>query len=218
MGARRLFCALMLGPELGGELARGASAALGLGGAERARGLAPVRPSDIHLTLAFAGALEPAAAERLAAELARALDGAPAPRLSIAGTDAFPRRGAERVLVARVLEPGGARLAELAARVARAAAEAGIELPDARGAKGAKGAGRPFAPHLTLARVRRDRRHRRGGVVVPERFFELDFGLPWQPSAAAWVESPGGGAPYRVLVEFPLATGAAGGAGGAGLD
>ena len=98
--------------------------------------------------------------------------------------------------MARVLEPGGKHLEELAARAARAAVEAGIELPDA---------GRPFAPHVTLARVREGRRGAR--PEVPERFYQLDFGLGWQPSAAAWVESPGGGAPYRVLAELPLSMG-----------
>ena len=197
MGARRLFCALMVGPELGAQLARATSAALGLPlgghGETRARGFAAVAPADLHVTLAFAGELDPAAAERLQAALARELSGAPGPRLTIAGTDAFPRRGWERVLVARVLEPEGQHLEELAARAARVAVGEGIELPDA---------GRPFAPHVTLARVREGRRGRR--PEVPERFYRLDFGLGWQPSAAAWVESPGGGAPYRVLAELPL--------------
>jgi 2'-5' RNA ligase len=193
MGVRRLFCALMVGPELGAELARATSAALGLLGEARARGFAAVPPADLHVTLAFAGELEPAAAERLQAALARELSGAPAPRLTIAVTDAFPRRGWERVLVARVLEPEDEHLAELAARAARAATGEGIELPDA---------GRPFAPHVTLARVHEGRRGRR--PEVPERFYQLDFGLGWQPSAAAWVESPGGGAPYRVLAQIPL--------------
>jgi 2'-5' RNA ligase len=188
----------MLGQELARGLARAVAEVLGSSHqASRSAGnLARVPAADLHMTLFFAGELEPAVAGRIEAELGQAFAELRPPRLWIAGTDAFARRGRERVLVARVLEPVGERLAELAARAARAAAEAGVALPDA---------GRPFAAHVTLARIREGRRGER--PRVPERFYELEFGLRWQPSAAAWVESPGGGAPYRVVAEFPLAAG-----------
>jgi len=194
-----MFCALMLGAELGQALERALAAALR--GAEQgalgrhARSFAPVRGADMHLTLAFAGALEEPAALRFEGALARSFAGAQGPGLELGRADAFPDPRRARVLVVRVRELCGTHLADLATRAVRAAEEAGVELPDGE---------RPFSPHVTLARVR-ERRGRR--PAIPEAFFGLDFALPWQPRAAAWVESPGGGAPYRVVAEFLLAEG-----------
>lgn len=191
----RWFLALMLGPELGRRLALPAAAALEL----PARGLRPVAPEDLHLTLCFAGPLSGVRAAELESALALALEEAPAPRLWLAGPSAFPAPGRERVLVVAVEERGGGEdLEELRERGLEAAGMACVPLPEG---------GRPFRPHVTLARVRAERSGRR--PRVPERFYDQDFGIEWQPSSAAWVESGGGGGGYRVAAEFPL--GAAGG-------
>jgi 2'-5' RNA ligase len=203
----RMFCALMLGAELGGKLERALGDALGPSGPSMGprgqRPIAPVRGADMHLTLLFAGALDGDPARRLGALLGRAFAGAQSPRLVLGRADAFPSPRRARVLVARVLEFGGTHLADLAARAARTADEAGLVLPGASAGR----APRPFAPHVTLARLREGRR---GSGKVPAAFLALDFALPWQPRAAAWVESPGGGAPYRVAEEFPLSDGSRG--------
>jgi 2'-5' RNA ligase len=117
----------------------------------------------------------------------------------LAGPSAFPAPGRERVLVVAVEERGeGGALLELRERCFEAAGMACVSLPEE---------GRPFHPHVTLARVRPERSGRR--PRVPQRYYAQDFGIEWQPSSAAWVESCGGGGGYRVAAEFPL--GAAGG-------
>ena len=180
----------MLDAELGARLVLPVARALGL----PARGLAAVRAEDLHLTLCFAGELLIGEAREFDSALALSLFEAPAPRLRITAPDAFPSPGHERVLIARVEEPSGAgHLAELVERAEEAAEIAGVALPEA---------GRPFEPHVTLARVRADRHGSR--PRVPPNFYGLDFQIDWTPTAAAWVQSPGGGEPYRVLGEFPL--------------
>ena len=186
----RWFLALMLGPELGLRLAVPAAAALEL----PARGLRVVAPEDLHLTLCFAGPLTAGRAAELESSLALCFEEAPAPRLVLAGPTAFPAPGRERVLVVAVEEARGGRdLLELRERGLEAAGMACVPLPEE---------GSPFRPHVTLARVRAERSGRR--PRVPERYYALDFGIEWQPSSVAWVESSGGGGGYRVAAEFPL--------------
>ena len=190
-GAERpsMFVALMLEPELGQRLADPAQRVLGV----PARGLSATAVEDLHVTLCFAGPLLSGEAREMESNLGLCLLEAPAPKLLLEAPGCFPRRGKERVLTATVREPGGERLLELAERAAEAAELSGLVLGDAR----------PFVPHVTLARLRVDRHGSR--PRVPPDFYALDFGLEWQPTHAAWVESVGNGEPYRVVAEYPLA-------------
>ena len=101
-----------------------------------AKGLKPVPPQNLHLTLDFLGEISPARAEKLCQSLAAAAATARPFRLAVKGAGAFPRRGSPRVLWLGVeREPA---LFDLAAAVRLAT-----------GSKEQK----PFSPHLTVARV-----------------------------------------------------------------
>lgn len=101
-----------------------------------------VRAEQVHLTLRFAGELDPGAAEALRAGLAGAAAATAPFEATVRGVGAFPKRRDPRVVWAG-LAPSG-ELAALHERVEAAAVAAG--LPAER---------RRFRPHLTLARLRR---------------------------------------------------------------
>ena len=136
----RLFFAVELPAEVRSRVARYAE---GL----RARAPADVRASweraeKLHLTLKFIGEVEAERAEGLKIAAASACAGGEPFAVTIAGTGAFPPRGAPRVLWLGVADSGGG-LARLHARLEEeCAAEA---FPREQ---------RPFRPHLTLARLR----------------------------------------------------------------
>jgi 2'-5' RNA ligase len=133
------------------ELVRSSAARI----AEVARAVLPgarcrwTPPETYHLTLAFLGEIDDAAAARLGDALAEALAGMPAVPIRVAGAGGFPAPEVARVLWAGL--DGGDALANLAARIRGAVRAAGLMLPDDR----------PFAPHVTLARCFRpcDARH-----------------------------------------------------------
>ncbi len=92
-----------------------------------------------HLTLQFLGAVPDP--DALAGQLRLALDGVDAPALALGGLGAFGPAGRATVLWVGLRE-GRDPLVDLAARVATAAAGAGLALEE-----------RPYRPHLTVARA-----------------------------------------------------------------
>jgi 2'-5' RNA ligase len=104
-----------------------------------------VARDNVHLTLKFLGAVEPARLDALAASLAGAVAGRPEFTLGLRGLGAFPSPTRARVLWAGV-DAGAAPLAALAADVDEALAALGM----AREA-------RAFAAHVALGRVRAPR-------------------------------------------------------------
>jgi RNA 2',3'-cyclic 3'-phosphodiesterase len=108
--------------------------------------LRPVRAEYLHVTLAFLGWQDEAAAQRIADAAFAATAGLPAPWLTPAAVRALPPRG-PRLFALELLDRDG-RCAALAGAVGAALAELGVYRPEKR----------PFWPHLTLARVKRSAR------------------------------------------------------------
>lgn len=179
--ATRLFFALWPDAALGARLARLTRTAV------RRAGGRPVAPADLHLTLAFLGAV-PAARLGEVVAAPRDLTLPPVP-LVLDRYGHFPR--------ARVFWLGAAATSpELAAFVTRLwQALAPLELPARPG---------PFTPHLTLCRK----------VTRPPEL-PPPPPLTWRPREfvlAASGPSPaatdaGSGARYRILHRFPAAPG-----------
>ena len=101
------------------------------------RGVRPVRPVQLHLTLHFLGDVEDAACAGLSEALAGVMHGAFS--IAIRGTGVFPPRGRPSVLWAGVAE--SAALSELHAAIGAALVPCGLEIER-----------RPYVPHVTLAR------------------------------------------------------------------
>ncbi|MFM8413531.1 MAG: RNA 2',3'-cyclic phosphodiesterase [Planctomycetota bacterium] len=127
--SRRLFVAVDLPSPLADRLA-----AL----APTGRGVKPVRPESIHLTLHFLGDVPVAAIPGLRA----ALDEVRASPFAVelAGRGRFPPRGPSRVLWVGLAPQ--ASLTALHAACGRAIQAAGLPVES-----------RPFAPHITIARL-----------------------------------------------------------------
>jgi 2'-5' RNA ligase len=130
----RLFVALVPPPEVIADLP------------PVQEGVRPVRPDQVHLTLAFLGELP--SAQPIASGLDTALDG-PAPRLQLAGAGRFG------TAVWLGLRGDLGRLAVLARLVQQVAIVAGVALER-----------RPWQPHLTVGRVR----GRPPTVIVPMHY------------------------------------------------
>jgi 2'-5' RNA ligase len=119
--------------------------------------VAPLRPSwpqvrwtlrpTWHLTLAFLGEVDEAAADDLGKGLGQAAAGMQQFPLALAGGGAFPNGPsiAHHVFWAGLAEAGKPELKTLADKVGEAAHKAGAPPPED---------GRGFKPHLTLARCR----------------------------------------------------------------
>ena len=105
--------------------------------ADPPRGVRPVRPVQMHLTLHFLGDIEDAACAGLPEALARVTHDAFS--IAIGGTGVFPPRGRPSVLWAGVAE--SAALSELHAAIGEAFVSCGLEIER-----------RPYVPHVTLAR------------------------------------------------------------------
>jgi 2'-5' RNA ligase len=106
------------------------------------RGLAWVRADNLHLTLRFLGAIEPAMLEPVRQALVAATAAIPAFTVRLGGLGGFPSGRAPRVLWASVTA-GSAELGTLYAA-----------LETALVARGLPGESRVFHPHVTLARAR----------------------------------------------------------------
>ncbi len=133
----RLFIAL--------DLPSGARAAIDAWGREELAdpALRPVSPVSLHVTLVFLGYRPEKEVDRLA-EIVGAID-APAPQAELRDPVARPERGRPRLYAIPVESSGIVKLRE--DLVARLAAE-GLYEPEKR----------PFWPHLTVARVRPEKR------------------------------------------------------------
>lgn len=164
----RLFVAVELPPEAVDALSRLID---GLRAAEL-RGIRPVAPESIHLTLKFLGNVDTNQVPDLTAAL-DALGPQAAPfTVELDGVGGFPDLGAPRVLwvgLAGDLEPLSA-LASL--------------IEDACESLGFKRETRPFGPHLTVARMRdsASREDRRGAGTI-------FAALPWNGGAGFPVDS-----------------------------
>jgi 2'-5' RNA ligase len=157
----------------------------------RAPALAWVKADNLHLTLRFLGAVEPAVLARAQEAMHVAAASASAPfTVELGGLGSFPDRGAPRVVWAGAVA-GGERLVGL-----HAALEAALV------ARGFPGEGRAFHPHVTLARAR----ERRGGARLEAllgpgpRFGRLEV------AALHLMRSDlgPGGSRYSVLAEAPF--------------
>ena len=147
-----------------------------------------VPAANLHFTLRFLGSVEPAALDRVRAELAAIRSQPFTIRLGPLGTF-----GGRRVRVVWLGLQKGGEGAEAAVKLAGAVESA------CRRAGGVPEV-RPFRPHLTLARSRD-----RGGCLLGE--------LPEPPAVAAWTADRivlyrsrlgSGPARYEPLVEVPL--------------
>ena len=145
-----------------------------------------------HVTLAFLGQVDQAAAARLLPRLERAAHRHHVFRLAFSGAGAFPAATRANVLWGGVSGDRGA-LAHLAQSVAAGASRAGAPPPDK---------GRRFQPHLTLARCR-----------MPADVTELvaalapHHGQAWTADRIHLIRSRLGGAGqprYTTLASWPL--------------
>ena len=102
------------------------------------RGVRPVRPVQMHVTLHFLGDVADDACKALRDTLALVRHGPF--RLSIRGTGVFPERGRPTVLWAGIADSQS--LFELHTAIGEAIVSCGLEIER-----------RPFQPHITLARL-----------------------------------------------------------------
>ena len=198
--ARRLFVALMLGEELGGQVASAVRNALRIqDGVRPPKHLKLYGARDLHATLFFLGATAETQRAALEEALDQATRGLARPELELSGGGAFPDARHPKVLWIAARERGPARIARVVDAVTVAASSLGFQ-PDPR----------PWTPHITVARVRggAPRGPRREATpLVPGAFFELDLRLPWQPEAVALVESVQGEEDaYRPVRTWPLSS------------
>lgn len=149
-------------------------------------GLRPTSPEGWHITLAYLGAVDAAAASQ-AVEVVRGclaeVAPRPAPRLQIAGAGRF----GDRVLLLEVSDDPPGALAGVVASLHTGLREAGFDLPARR-----------FRAHVTLARAGGRTRVRAGDVAridVPP--------VAWRPAAVGlWASAPPGQpGPYVVETE-----------------
>jgi 2'-5' RNA ligase len=150
-----------------------------------------------HLTLAFLGEVDEAAAEDLSRCLAEVAAGVPQFPLALAGGGAFPNGPsiAHHVFWAGLADAGKAELKTLADKVGEAAHKAGAPPPED---------GRGFKPHLTLARCRAP--VRLSPLVAAMEGFQ---GTPWPVTeillAQSFLRPERPEARYVRLGQWPLA-------------
>jgi 2'-5' RNA ligase len=152
---------------------------------EAAAALRWVTASVAHITLHFLGEVESAAADRLVSALEVAVPAAPF-EVALGAPEVFPASGPPRV-VWLPAERGGAELAALHGVLGGRLREAGLVVEQ-----------RPFTPHLTLARVRDQRRAR----PLAARFRDLHPApIHWRVDRATLFQSDlsGRSPQYRAL-------------------
>jgi 2'-5' RNA ligase len=108
--------------------------------------LRPVAPTALHVTLAFLGWQDEAAAERIAEETFGAAAGQAPPILAASGVRGVPPRRPR--LFALDLDDEDSRATRVQGAISDALERAGFYKPEKR----------PFWPHVTLARVKRGTR------------------------------------------------------------
>jgi 2'-5' RNA ligase len=112
-----------------------------LGDLAQVKGLKPVDPRALHVTLKFLGDVEEALVESIGKAMEGSCQGISPFQVEIAGSGAFPPKGGARVVWAGL--KGAEPLAKIAARLESSLEPLGFA-PEGRG----------FKPHLTLARVK----------------------------------------------------------------
>ncbi len=191
----RLFVAVALEPRARAAVA----AAVEKLRRHRALGAASVKwveTRNLHLTLRFLGEVETDASRAVAEALAPASP-LPAFRVTLGSFDAFPPRGAPRVIWIGV-QAGAPALGALREEVARRLAPLGYR-PDRQ----------RYRPHLTVGRVRRAGGGLREALTGGSSGSEIQV-VQWGVGRAALLESRLGpaGRAYRIVTEMPLAGGA----------
>jgi 2'-5' RNA ligase len=182
----RLFIALELPAEVRRSIVRWGDHAL----ADPA--LRPVDEQALHVTLAFLGSRP----EEEVQPLARLLNGlrSPAPRVCLAGAVGIGR-GRPRLFALHAESP---EAAALQAELVRAGEEAGLIEPEKR----------PFWPHVTVARVRPERRgsRRPGRVKDPPEEIPESLREPFRAVRVTLYRSLTGpaGAEYVPLAQVEL--------------
>jgi 2'-5' RNA ligase len=176
---RRLFIGLAPPIEIAEAVQAAVRPCFSAHDAARLRFLAPI---DLHVTLAFLGAVDEAAVPRLEDELARAFESRRSLALEIVGTGAFPTLARPRVLWAGIRSPHerDAELGELERAARQAAVSAGVAMLADGNA--------PFRPHMTVARLREHLQH---GAL--QRFLALAHCTPWRADELALFESSAAG-------------------------
>ena len=160
------------------------------------RGLRPVKPDGMHLTLRFLGHVPTARVELIVAEVSRVVKGVRPCALEIEGVGVFPDGGAPRVLWVGV-EGDLNLLRELHRRIGEALLGLGY-----------RNERREFSPHLTLARMV-DRAH----SIDRRRAREALFSARWESGLRVDVKAVNlvrsvlrpEGARYQRLALMPLA-------------
>ena len=151
-------------------------------------GLRPTSPEGWHITLAYLGAVDAAAAELAVTALDRCLveeAPRPAPRLAVTGAGRF----GDRVLLLELGDDPRGALAGFVASLHARLRDVGFDLP-----------GRGFRAHLTLARARG--RHRVRGADVDA----IDVpGVRWRPRAVGLWSTVPTGQPGSYVVETEIA-------------
>lgn len=155
------------------------------------------RPTQWHLTLAFAAAVPEYLLDEVAERLASAAERRRLGPLAVSGGGAFPDPDRARVLwagLAHDVPSDRDELAALARGCRTALATAGAEVD-----------GQRFRPHLTLARLGRP-----ANVTRWVRVLESYAGPSWTPDAVSLVASHLGEGPrrsprYEIVTACPLA-------------
>jgi len=105
-----------------------------------------VETQNLHLTLKFIGSIEEGAQERISAALQQAVRPFSPFVFQLEGLGVFPRLANPRVVWLGVSE-GRGMLEQIAAAVEKACVEVGLPAQD-----------HPFTPHLTIGRIRSNKR------------------------------------------------------------
>jgi 2'-5' RNA ligase len=143
-----------------------------------------IREESLHVTFAFLGHRDEAEVEPVAAAV-RASEGAAAPLLELLDPVQRPPRGRAQIFALPVVSAGAE---QMQAEVSQRLVEAGLYAPEKR----------PFWPHVTVARVRTERKRplpvERGPRGLPEALHEPVYGVrltlyrsELQPTGARYV-------------------------------
>jgi 2'-5' RNA ligase len=130
--------------------------------AEVDRGVRPVRPEQLHLTLRFLGDTDEGLVDGLQELMVLSVDGMEPFHITFEGVGAFPN--ARRPRVVWIGLHGAEPLVDIARRLERGVVELGWQ-PEGRG----------FRPHATVARIKRVRRQGRLSSLL-DRWRDASFG------------------------------------------
>jgi 2'-5' RNA ligase len=126
------------------------------------RGVRPVRPENLHLTLRFLGDTDEGLVEDLGDLMGKSVEGVSPFHLTFQGVGAFPNARKARVVWIGI--HGAEPLVAIARRLEEGVREMGW-----------KAEKRSFRPHATVARIKHIRRHGRLSSLL-DRWHDGDFG------------------------------------------